>query len=449
MGLSKYTQKGGLQIDSGNAKEAFEHFIANSSIHLLSRGSFGLTFVAKLSPGATTNYKHIIWSRYDVPVDSILFKISCTFDESKGEDTEKLDLSQKGHEYHLRSVDVNEFKKEVNTQIDIFFKSITYLQPYCPGIVYANDYKNTQETYVLIDKITNNITNPIHSGVMRSIKQALMGDECSGVGFIGMEFLEGYDTIYNLVDPNNKDKQAQIISYNYHMIGLYIIMKVAVDTGYSHGDFHTGNLLINPNELGYFGKSTINGVQLGAPMMIDFGLTVKIPPQQHALIKEYYAKAQYSKIFKILCDLGRSDGFDLYSHDFYEWVCHNLDWKLHMVKAMEYLIQKREVGINNTIKVFEILHNNVSSTYPRLPISNQIKNKLFSGMIDPTPMVINDAKIQSDEDMMQIYYNNTEEDDLDIEAMLGVKHRTPLSIGGKKSKKRKHTNMKRRKSCKR
>lgn len=437
MGLSKYIQKGGLQIDSGNAKEAFEHFISNSSIKLLSHGSYGLTFVAKLSPGATTNYKHIIWSRYDMPVDTILFKVSCVFDESKGEISEKLDLSQKGTDFHLRSVDINEFKKEVNTQIDIFFKSITYLQPYCPGIVYANDYQSTQETNSLITKITNNITNPIHAGVMRSIRQALMGNEFSSVGFIGMEFLEGYDTMFSLLNKLGKDKYSQSMSYNYYMIGLFLIIKVAVDTGYSHGDFHTGNILINPNELGYFGKSSINGIQLGAPMMIDFGLSVKIPPEKHALIKGYYAKGEYGNICDVLCKLGRSDGFDLNSHEFYDWVC-GLDWKTTMNKGMNYLIDKRRVGIDNTIKVFTSLHDNISSTYPLLPVSNQIKNKLFSGMIEPTPISINDVS-ETNNNVIQTYYNSVEEeeeeDDLDVETMLGInQNSSPFqrSFGGKK-----------------
>lgn len=449
MNLSKYLQKGGLQIDSGDAKEAFEHFISNSTISLLSRGSFGLTFVAKLNPGVTTNYKHLVWSRYDLPVETLLFKISCVYNLENGEQREKIDLSQQNNNITLTSVDIKEFKQEVNTQIDIFFKSITYLQPYCPGIVYANDYNNSEETYTLLDKITNNINDNIFSGVLRSIKQALMGGECSSIGFIGMEFLQGYDTIYNL-NRLNPDS-----TFNNYMLGYYILMKVAVDTGYSHGDFHASNLLINPYDIGYFGKAKINNIILGSPIMIDFGLALKIPPQQHKLIKSYYVNGEYSKIFEILCDLGRADKrVDLYSHDMYAWVCHNLDWKPFVTTSIKFLINKREKGINNTIKVFDKMHNDLSSTYPRLPISNEIKNRLFSGMIDPEPISINKTQVEKEQQKIEEFYkiySQDEEDDLNVNAMLNINNsvvKSGFSIGGKYNIFKKYKSIKNNKSSK-
>jgi hypothetical protein len=446
MNLSKYLQKGGLQIDSGDAKEAFEHFISNSTISLLSRGSFGLTFVAKLNPGVTTNYKHLVWSRYDLPVETLLFKVSCIYELDNGEQREKIDLSQQNNNIELTSVDIKEFKQEVNTQIDIFFKSISYLQPYCPGIVYANNYKNTEETHILLDKITNNINNNIFSGVLRSIKQALIGDECSSIGIIGMEFLQGYDTIYNL------NKLNPDTTFNNYMLGYYILMKVAVDTGYSHGDFHSGNLLINPYDIGYFGKAKINNIVLGSPMMIDFGLALKIPPEQHKLIKNYYLNEEYSKIFEILCNLGRSDKrVDLYSHDMYAWVCHNLDWKPFVKTTIKFLINKREKGINNTVKVFDKMHNDLSSSYPRLPVSNEIKNRLFSGMIDPEPISINKIELDKRQQNIENFYNMyaiDAEDDLDVNVMLNVNNSpfsNNFSIGGKYNKSKSKTKSRSRK----
>jgi len=444
MRLSKYLQKGGLQIDSSNAKDAFEHFISNSTITLLSRGSFGLTFIANLNPGVQTNYKHLVWSRYDLPVETLLFKVSCVYNLDNGEQREKIDLSQQNNNIALTSVDIKEFKQEVNTQIDIFFKSITYLQPYCPGIVYANDYKNSEETYILLDNITNNISDNIYSGVLRSIKQSLMGGECSSIGIIGMEFLNGYDTIYNL-NRLNPDT-----TFNNYMLGYYILMKVAVDTGYSHGDFHSSNLLLNPYDIGYFNKAKVNNIPLGSPMMIDFGLALKIPPEQHKLIKNYYLNEEYSEIFKILCDLGRSDKrVDLYSHDMYAWVCHNLDWKPFVKTTIKFLINKREKGINTIIKIFDKMHTELSSSYPRLPISNEIKNRLFSGMIEPEPITINKLDLQKDEQKIYNYYNmysSDEGDDLDVNTMLNINNselNSKFSIGGKKIKKMKKTKKRR------
>ena len=138
----KIKQRGGVMISGASAKDAFEHFIKNSDISILTIGGFGLTLIAKLRPGIQTNYRHITAYKYNQPVDIILFKICCVYDKSAGEIQEDIDITTNNQPLQLRSVDIEDFKKEINIQTDIFFKSITYLQPYGPGIIYADFYKD-------------------------------------------------------------------------------------------------------------------------------------------------------------------------------------------------------------------------------------------------------------------------------------------------------------------
>lgn len=431
-------QIGGLQISSVSAKEAFEHFISNSKITLLSKGSFGLTFVAKLNPDIETYYKHVIWYKYNEPVNYILFKICCLYDSEAGENKENIDLTINNVDFSLGSVDVNEFEKEVNIQVDIYFKSLNYLQPYCPGVIYANRAKKDQTTYDLLLTIANNMDSPENSKIIQSIKSALLGDEFSEIGFIGMEFMQGYDTMFNI---NRLQPQYKI---NNLIVGYYLLIKVAIDTGYTHGDFHNGNILININDNNYFHNAKINNILLGAPLLIDFGLSKKLEPEKHKLIKNMYTNKNYGGILKVLCDSGRSDNLNLYNYPHYSWVCKNLQIKPLLdegiVMALNYIFNNREKQIDIIISIFNKLNTN-SKQYPLLPTSNEIKNKLYSGLIDTKPLLVQETDNEEVLDLYKTYISDDDnDDDLDVSIMIGNNISDDslfkFSLGGKKKSKK-------------
>jgi len=421
-------QKGGLQINNLTAKDAFEHFISNSKISLLSNGSFGLTFVAKLNPGVQTNYKHLLWYKFDEPVDIILFKLCCLYNKDAGEPYEEIDITINNKQRYLGCVDVKEFEKEVNIQTDIYFKSLSYLQPYCPGIVYANKYTLNSNTQNLLNIIANNMTNESNTKLIKSIQSAFIGKDFSGIGLIGMEFLEGYNTLYR-----QKQLTPKMDIYN-SLVAIYLLIKVAVDTGYTHGDFHENNILINVNDTGYFHQANLNNVFFGTPMLIDFGLSKKISPENQKDIKDFYEKKDWQSIMVMLCNLGRSDGLNLYKYEVYDWICLNLNFPKNVMVALDFLFKQREKQIDSIVKIFNKLHDTLSSTYPLLPISNSIKNKLYSGMIEPTPFSTTDElqnSYKNDfEKILKTAVTADSTDSIDVGAMVGLQDVSSESSSG-------------------
>jgi hypothetical protein len=391
--MMKNKQSGGLLLPYKNTEESeeiFRNFINNSNIKILTSGTNGIILTADLKNDISKNYSTISPDEnFGKPVKNIIIKL-CLINENSKE----IKLSNK---LSVHSVTEEEFQDEINIQTDIYLKTIQYLQPLCPGIVYANITNNNELINILISRIND-------SDNLSKLKSTAFTTAGFKLGIIGMEMLSNSEILNNIKTQNTL------------AMGKYILLKLALETGYNHNDFHCGNILIEKCE-NYF-----NNIK-NRPIVIDFGRTTKINPDIMSKIKNEVNNKNYIKALKYLCHFKTGNEYtqDPEYESFYGWICKNYnlddpnyfkelaqnlvnidsDYNLDDINIkltnnknnfkkydeenennlLDALFRWREQAIDNNILLMDKLHKISPQKYPLLPISTTIKNNLFSGII--------------------------------------------------------------------
>ena len=168
-------------------------------------------------------------------------------------------------------------------------------------------------------------------------------------------------------------------------MALFLILRLAIETGYNHSDYHLGNIFIDETDETYFFN------EKGSPMLIDFGYAFKMPIMYVRDIINHVNNKKYVDALEIICQQNRPDGIDLGKYpNLYGWLCSNFDYqKQKVITNKESLIE----DINNDLiylnecfekankkrkEIFSIknVHNKL---YPILPIKEDqiIDNKSF------------------------------------------------------------------------
>jgi hypothetical protein len=346
--LEKSSQKGGVLIET-TSENAFNHFIENSTFKLLNKGSNGLIILASLKDGINSLYKNINLNNFNNNVKQLIIKL-VFIHNNNDENIESVYIND---DYEFEKCSKKEFMNEINIQTNIFFKTFEYLQPLCPAIVYSTIYKENENDF--FKKILLNID--IHGKII--IRKIILqfGKQIKNIGLIAMEYANSYDPIYKHV------------SEKFDNMAKYLLIELALKTGYTHSDFHVSNILIDVNNHNYF-KGLI-----GAPLLIDFGWTRKIPSIILNNIKKYYNEKNYNKIIQLLCNLRRANGKNLRNYNVFDWVCNaNCD-----NKKIDDLVNRRMISIDENIKLFDKKHEN-NKDYPLLPLSNRFKHLIYNGI---------------------------------------------------------------------
>lgn len=369
----------GVLIDSNN-ESAFNDFMDNSTFEYFSRGGNGLIFVATLKPGVVSPYQHLDADNYGSPVTKLIIKICFILDSIKGPTN-----------LGLYPMLYDEFKNEVNIQTDVFLKTMNYLQPLCPAIVYAG----------ILEPISTNVVGRIieqsiavlkskpmiptdHDAVklLKKIHTHFQSKKINKIGIIAMEFADNYKMVSTEMSTNPKyttDSNQLENKISLYNIARYMVIELAVKTGYNHGDYHISNMLINLTKNTYF-----KGIH-GEPLLIDFGFTVKLSQQTMEKIKEFYKEGKYNDILNTICKTPRSDGLMLNSPEFdrfYGYACS--PQLLSSIKTnntqIGQMIKLKQEATDDIIKRFDLERS--QKHLPHLPLSNKIKNKMYIGMID-------------------------------------------------------------------
>jgi hypothetical protein len=382
-------QKGGLLLPYKKTEESaniFRNFINNSDITFLNRGSQGIVLKATLQSPIPQNYLQICPDdNYGRPVDTILIKVCAisAFDM-------KFQVDNKGSIMHSTKMD--EFQNEINIQTDIYLKTVEYLQPLCPAIVYADILPSFTE-------IVNLLIIKISSIPLRYQLNALKNGNVE-FGLIGMEFMKDGKPLHN---TEMNETQLNVCRFS--------LLELAIKTGYNHNDFHKGNIMIEKNN-NYFAGLSMRAV------LIDFGRAAKIPPDVLQEIKENVANKQYINAFKLLCSFKSSYSLihNPKYNSYYGWVCGDYNTndpvyldefsksiqkehggvleniKEYLTTAhktnlcalsdgeIDMLYTLREQAIDINVQTMNALHE-TDAKFPLLPVSNTIKNSLYNGMI--------------------------------------------------------------------
>lgn len=327
----------GLFVDNEHLEEHFIDFISNSDITFLGKGTFGIIVRANLRAGFVSNYKNMDYANYNTPVTSIIVKL--------GVFKYAVNLPQHIKQQLVEESSETEFVKEVNLQTTTFLKTVDYLQPLCPAIIYS---KVCNEDDNVLDILYNNFT-----GNDKSVIQQLQ-QYASRYSIIGMELFRNSVSINRVSNPK------------YRNMAIYLIIEFALKTGYSHADFHDGNIMINVNDTTYF-----KGIR-GSPILIDFGLSkqidVPIMKKIQSLFHDKSIQKRYNKIIKILCNVPRSDGLDVNKYKVYDNIC-------------KYNCVDTEIDVLFDAK--ERAKDDIALAMPTvIPLSNAAKKNMFPGMIE-------------------------------------------------------------------
>ena len=378
------SQKGGMLLESLSSAESetnFKTFISDANPSVLSQGTYGFVTKWELNAGSTNNtYKKIIpTDEFGNKITTLIVKICCVRPTDEiNNDEEQI----KGNK--LLSVSATEFINETNIQTDIYLKTINYLQPICPGIAYANIVP------IKLNPLKCCSSSPDLKKILNPMMRFIVNNPNYKIGIIAMEMAENLTS--NNVLTNN----------DFSNIGRYALLNLALTTGYTHGDFHRGNILICDS------TSYFNGVNY-RPIVIDFGRSTKLPPDKFNQLKTFVSNHDYISALKILCHSNEFVQNIAYSEFFYGWVCGDYDlndeayennkidnvdnyaWNGIPEKPpalpetinaeIDVLFQAREIAIDANIETMILAHEQDRIKYPLLPVSNQIKNKLFSGLI--------------------------------------------------------------------
>ena len=359
----------------------FKTFISDANPSVLSQGTYGFVTKWELNAGSTNNtYKKIIpTDEFGNKITTLIVKICCVRPTDEiNNDEEQI----KGNK--LLSVSATEFINETNIQTDIYLKTINYLQPICPGIAYANIVP------IKLNPLKCCSSSPDLKKILNPMMRFIVNNPNYKIGIIAMEMAENLTS--NNVLTNN----------DFSNIGRYALLNLALTTGYTHGDFHRGNILICDS------TSYFNGVNY-RPIVIDFGRSTKLPPDKFNQLKTFVSNHDYISALKILCHSNEFVQNIAYSEFFYGWVCGDYDlndeayennkidnvdnyaWNGIPEKPpalpetinaeIDVLFQAREIAIDANIETMILAHEQDRIKYPLLPVSNQIKNKLFSGLI--------------------------------------------------------------------
>lgn len=354
----RYTKKGlinkiggtGIMLDA-NDRVAYNTFINNSTFQFLTKGASGVSILAKFQ-GEGSPYRNLDESDYGGEVRTILIKlIAQNMTQSL---IRVYDGADKTVIPQVRTETKTSIVSELNIQTDIALKTMNYLEPICPVPVW---YENSISREHLEQMILNSEDGKT-SDVLNAIKNNIDNKNVLSFSVIAMEFADNYKTL------------SSVYNLDYFYMAAYIILKLAIDTGYAHGDYHTSNIMIHPTKTNYFKGKT------GAPLLIDFGYASKIKPDILTNIKQFVNNKQYTDALKLIGTIPRSDGDSLSEYpSYYEYLYDKFEPDAN--EKIDELFRLRDEAIQDTITKFGEMHDK-NASIPLLPLSNNAKNKIYS-----------------------------------------------------------------------
>jgi len=381
------------------SKDIFTHYLNNlDKVEEISHGSYGIVLLLTLRDDIDIRnennfYKQMVPNEnYGKVVKKLLIKMQVVNEEK---------FKIKIGNYTITTVKNQDIKDEINTQTDIFFTTLNYMQPLCPSIIYADiitEYKEKMNMMGLLQK-AEFVVNV--NDILRT--------KC-GIGIIVMEMINNSKPLYKYINEkeeeippiiqviyddntdqttkNNKEIELQTIRKQISLfknMARYALLKLALDTGYNHNDFHMANILIQDDDT-YFKDMKYS------PILIDFGRTTKLNFTMFYNIKfKVLVQKDYIGALSYLCQPYNSSGL-LHTYpkfsDHFGWICGHYGgmmpgYKLgeSVNKEIGELFASREKSIDENVIIMRDLYNKAPNEYPLLPLSNKIKNNLYNGMI--------------------------------------------------------------------
>jgi hypothetical protein len=198
-----------------------------------------------------------------------------------------------------------------------------------------------------------------------------------------MEIANGYVTLKSCYYDETPINEVR----KFECMARLEYIRLALQTGYSQNDWHPENILVNKIVTGFYKDIP------GHVLIIDFGKASKIPNDKLVNMRELVSAEKYSDALQIFDTLTRRDAVQINEHPkFYGWITNKYDevtksatqpfTDVELNKRMKLLNQLKQEAITERITKFNsATHNGDRENWPYLPLSNDVKNKLFSGML--------------------------------------------------------------------
>jgi hypothetical protein len=323
--------KGGIYLKEDYTREsAFIYFIQNSVITFLSKGTYGVTFKCVLNDGIESPYIKLRPFYKDNDVRIILIKLSSLHVSEKLKFNFNYKIVEK--KINIESTLIEDFKNEIDIQNDIFDKTKELLDPICPSILYSND--NLKNQKIIIDTLYKSNENDFNNCNFIKILNNLKYVKDIDFGLIAMEMMDDYNVLnkYDKSDYDSKSDEYYTVKYIENMARLRII-QLAVRTGYSHNDYHKGNILVKfSRKTGFYEERS------GHVILIDFGFSKKIPKKLFEEIKELYDKNEFKQILDIFyknTDKQLISWLDYDKYEQYKWINSVDNHDIEVIKLLK------------------------------------------------------------------------------------------------------------------
>jgi len=319
-------------------KEAFDNFLINSRVELLTNGAYGLIFKLTINDIENSTYISSSVDTHGSKISTLLLKLNFI----KKDKNADIYIEILGEEQKFKFATRRECMEEINLQKYIYSKTNDFLEPICPAIVFDTFLEDEMSKHIFMGDFlkyasNDNVASHVIADILSKINEF-------DIGIFAMEFADGYDMLSNN-DPNV-----------YKEMAMFLLLEMALKTGYSHADFHRGNIMINKTSTTYFNQSRSYPI-VGKPLLIDFGLSKKIPNPVKRIIEELCDLGKYTKALNVLCSVSRKDGKRLTQFPaYYGWACGSAMGDSNVINAE---IQKRiALKEQQNVSLMELLRLN-------------------------------------------------------------------------------------------
>jgi hypothetical protein len=259
--------------------EAFNFFIANSTLSLLSTSSsYGIIFNFKLLDSIESSYYFSLRSNTMLrPIKNIILKLVFIMPD----DMNLYDFNNTIEEKH--PIQREDFINEVKTQIDIYKHSKNDFEPICPSMVYTKILN--VDNFERFRKRIMHFDNDEGRRNLEKINEILKTHNGYKIGIIAMENMENTTALGDI------DINMPIILCLYEHYRLFKL-------GYFHGDVHLFNSLFERNT-----NYIKDREGEGRVTLIDFGKTYKCNEIPNWQIRNDIMDIIYASFYDKLFDL--------------------------------------------------------------------------------------------------------------------------------------------------
>lgn len=303
----------------------FMDYLKVSDISYFNQGVYGIGYKVNIRDITKSEYNILSLNNTgeSIKCGQLFVKLVPIFDSD-------LDV---GHELIKRTIDMyptssKDFLNEIKIQSDVYKKTNENLEAVCPPIVYSNIVNNTEtasRALNLLSVMIKQMPNDENKVFLETMKDLYKENRQLKLGIIAMSFAENYDTLQNVLrNTNNMGRQAL-----YKYLAVYELLRL-YDIGYMHGDYHTGNILINTN---YKYSDLNDNLYLGRALIIDYGLAFK---NKHKT--DDIAITPSVKLHIMAQEKHPQTSQNAYTWDSYKWLIHFIE---------------TEPGLNNNYQVLK------------------------------------------------------------------------------------------------